>query len=60
MLLEQRKAVYEAARIRHPQRWNGPVRNWQRSHTVHLNPDQPQTKTDDPSKQEKTQTPKAT
>lgn len=28
-LLDQRKAVYEAARIRHPQRWLGPTRNWQ-------------------------------
>ena len=39
-LLEQRKAVYEVARVRHPQRWRGPTRNWQKVQTVHLNPDQ--------------------
>ena len=39
-LLEQRQAVYEQARARHPQRWRGPTRNWQRVQTVHLNPDQ--------------------
>jgi len=39
-LLEQRQVVYEQARARHPQRWRGPTRNWQRVQTVHLNPDQ--------------------
>ena len=38
-LLDNRKAVYEAARARHPQRWSGSTRNWQRIQSVHLNPD---------------------
>jgi len=37
-LLDHRKAVYEAARACHPQRWRGPTRNWQGVQTVHLNP----------------------
>lgn len=40
-LLAHRKTVYEAARRRHPQRWRGPTRNWQRVQVVHLNPEQP-------------------
>lgn len=39
-LLDHRKTVYEAARLRNPQRWPGPIRNWQRIQVVHLNPDQ--------------------
>jgi putative transposase len=39
-LLAQRKAVYEDARRKHPQRWSGATRNWQRIAAVHLNPDQ--------------------
>ena len=42
-LLAQRKTVYEAARRRHPQRWRGATRNWQRITVVHLNPDQSNT-----------------
>lgn len=42
-LLEQRKIVYEAARLRNPQRWPGATRNWQRIQAVHLNPDQTNT-----------------
>jgi putative transposase len=38
-LLANRKAVYEAARTRHPERWSGNTRNWQRIQAVHLNPD---------------------
>jgi putative transposase len=38
-LLDNRKAVYEAARAKHPQRWSGSSRNWQKIHAVHLNPD---------------------
>lgn len=38
-LLAQRRAVYEAARQRHPQRWSGSIRNWSRVDVVHLNPD---------------------
>lgn len=39
-LLNNRKAVYETARTRNPQRWSGTTRNWQRIQAVHLNPDQ--------------------
>jgi transposase InsO family protein len=38
-VLEQRKAVYEAARNEHPERWSGNTRNWERPATVSLNPD---------------------
>jgi putative transposase len=37
-LLEQRKAVYEAARKQNPQRWSGGTRNWNRVEEVWLNP----------------------
>ena len=38
-VLEQRKAVYAAARNEHPERWSGDTRNWERPETVSLNPD---------------------
>jgi putative transposase len=38
VLLSQRKAVYEAAKARHPQRWSGMTRNWLPIDVVHLNP----------------------
>ena len=38
-LLGKRKAVYETARARHPRRWSGATRNWQRIQAAHLNPD---------------------
>jgi transposase InsO family protein len=38
-LLDNRKAVYEAARAKYPQRWSGSTRNWKRIQEVHLNPD---------------------
>jgi transposase InsO family protein len=38
-LLDNRKAVYETARAKHPQRWTGSSRNWEKIQTVHLNPD---------------------
>jgi len=38
-LLDNRKAVYEAARAKHPKRWSGSSRNWQKVQAVHLNPD---------------------
>ena len=40
-LLRQRVEVYEAAKKRHPERWRGATRNWERIHVVHLNPEQP-------------------
>jgi len=39
-ILAKRKAVYEDAKARHPERWSGPTRNWDRPEVVHLNPDQ--------------------
>ena len=41
-LLVKRKAVYEAARDRNPQRWTGNTRNWESIQAVHLNPDKPE------------------
>ena len=38
-LLKRRRAVYEAARARHPQRWTGGLRNWRPIPAVHLNPE---------------------
>jgi putative transposase len=38
-LLEQRKAVYAEARTKHPERWSGELRNWDRPVTVSLNPE---------------------
>ncbi len=38
-LLTNRKAVYEAAYAKNPQRWSGSTRNWQRVEAAHLNPD---------------------
>ena len=39
-LLNQRSELYQAAKARHPNRWTGDTRNWQRVHVVHLNPEQ--------------------
>ena len=50
-VLEQRKAVYEAAREEHPERWSGDIRNWDRPETVSLNPN----KSDHQKTQESTQ-----
>ena len=38
IILAQRQAVYEQARARHPERWSGPIRNWQPITEVWLNP----------------------
>lgn len=40
-ILENRKAVYEAAKQRNPQRWSGETRNWDPVGIVWLNPDKP-------------------
>lgn len=37
-ILEQRKAVYKAARAKQPARWSGDIRNWDRIESVSLNP----------------------
>lgn len=36
--LINRRAVYEAAKMRHPKRWSGNIRNWDHIGDVHLNP----------------------
>lgn len=38
-LLRKRIDVYAAAKKRHPPRWSGATRNWQRLTVVHLNPE---------------------
>ncbi len=38
-ILERRRAVYEAARARNPERWSGDVRDWSRINEVRLNPE---------------------
>jgi putative transposase len=37
-ILANRKVVYEKALRRHPERWSGEVRNWERVEVVRLNP----------------------
>jgi putative transposase len=37
--MQKRKAVYEAAKSKHPNRWSGNTRNWDLPDTVCLNPD---------------------
>jgi transposase InsO family protein len=37
-ILDQRKAVFEAAKTNHPERWSGNCRNWERPEIVTLNP----------------------
>jgi transposase InsO family protein len=37
-ILERRRRVYEKARRRHPERWSGPIRNWEPVGAVWLNP----------------------
>ncbi|VAW92842.1 Mobile element protein [hydrothermal vent metagenome] len=38
VILEERKAVYEAAKEKNPQRWSGDIRNWNLVTEVWLNP----------------------
>ena len=37
-ILQRRKQVYLSAKMRHPARWSGSIRNWQRIELVCLNP----------------------
>ena len=37
-ILEQRKCVYEEAKLMYPERWSGRTRNWDHKATVELNP----------------------
>jgi transposase InsO family protein len=52
-LLNQRRQLYAAARARHPERWSGPIRQWQPVSAVCLNPGRS-------TKQEANNTPNAT
>lgn len=38
-ILARRKEVYSAAKLKHPERWSGEVRNWDQVDEVHLNPE---------------------
>lgn len=38
LILERRKVVYEVARVAHPERWSGDIRNWSWIGAVSLNP----------------------
>jgi len=40
-VLEKRKAIYEAARQLHPERWSSATRNWSPAGEVWLNPENP-------------------
>jgi len=37
-ILEQRAALYEATKAQRPERWSGPIRDWQPENFVYLNP----------------------
>ncbi len=37
-ILANRQTVYQQANARHPERWSGPIRNWQPATEVWLNP----------------------
>jgi transposase InsO family protein len=41
-ILDNRIAVYEAAKARNPERWSGEIRNWTPLGTVWLNPENPE------------------
>ncbi|MCP4402631.1 MAG: transposase, partial [bacterium] len=47
VILEQRHALYEAAKARRPERWSGPSRNWEPEKIVYLNPGKPMKKEGD-------------
>ncbi len=38
VILQQRRALYDAAKAQHPERWSGLTRNWEPGETVYLNP----------------------
>lgn len=39
-ILTRRRITYQQARVRHPERWTGNIRNWDPVEEVRLNPDQ--------------------
>ena len=47
VILEQRHALYQIAKARHPERWSGPSRNWEPETIVYLNPGKPMKKEGD-------------
>jgi len=38
-ILAQRKQVYQQAKLKHPERWSGEIRNWDEITEVYLNPE---------------------
>jgi len=40
-ILANRDVLYRASKEKHPERWSGKTRNWERSKSVTLNPDKP-------------------
>ena len=38
-ILERRKQVYEEAKLKHPERWSGSIRDWTLDDIVWLNPE---------------------
>jgi hypothetical protein len=38
-ILKHRKAVYQQAKLRNPNRWSGEIRNWDKVEEVYLNPE---------------------
>ena len=46
-ILAQRQALYKAAKAKYPERWSGPVRNWEPEKIVYLNPGKPMKKEGD-------------
>ena len=38
-IMKRRKAVYAAAKAKHPERWSGSTRNWELPNSVFLNPE---------------------
>lgn len=50
-ILVQRKQVYERAKARNPERWQGQTRNWSRPEEVWLNPENPTPKRTETRKQ---------
>ncbi len=43
-ILQRRQALYQAAKATHPERWSGPLRNWEPVKIVYLNPGKPMKK----------------
>ncbi len=46
-ILNKRKAVYELAKSKNPNRWSGDIRNWNPVKEVALNPEKQKTKSEE-------------